>query len=93
LAEELLNHIPPRRADHLVYFNPCDIEFPIGLNLLANVAPDERHLVASGIVGAFKAIWRDSWGARMECTRLSYSATAGLAMPHAHRGRPPDPIG
>jgi DNA helicase HerA-like ATPase len=62
LAEELLNHIPPHRADHLVYFNPGDIEFPIGLNLLADVAPDDRHLVASGIVGAFKGIWRDSWG-------------------------------
>jgi hypothetical protein len=28
LAEELLNHIPPDRADHLVYFNPGDIECP-----------------------------------------------------------------
>jgi DNA helicase HerA-like ATPase len=34
LAEELLNHIPPKRADHLVYFNPGRIEFPIGLSLL-----------------------------------------------------------
>ena len=66
LAEELLNHIPPHRADHLVYFNPSDLEFPIGLNVLANVAPDDRHLVASGIVGAFKGIWRDSWGPRLE---------------------------
>jgi hypothetical protein len=66
LAEELLNHIPPRRADHLCYFNPSDLDFPIGLNLLDNVAPDERHLVASGIVGAFKAIWRESWGPRLE---------------------------
>lgn len=24
LAEEILNHIPPHRADHLVYFNPGD---------------------------------------------------------------------
>src|SRR6476660_1921155 len=38
LAEELLNHIPPSRADHLVYFNPGDLEYPIGLNVLANVA-------------------------------------------------------
>jgi energy-coupling factor transporter ATP-binding protein EcfA2 len=66
LAEELLHHIPPNRADHLVYFNPSDLDFPIGFNLLANVAPDERHLVASGIVGAFKGIWRDSWGPRLE---------------------------
>jgi uncharacterized protein DUF87 len=66
LAEELLHHIPPRRADHLVYFNPGDLEFPVGLNVLANVVPDNRHLVASGVVGAFKGIWRDSWGPRLE---------------------------
>ena len=37
LAEELLHHIPPWRADHLCYFNPGDLEFPVGLNLMANV--------------------------------------------------------
>ena len=76
LAEELLHHIPPERADHLVYFNPGDLDFPIGLNLLANVAPDDRHLVASGIVGAFKGIWRDSWGPRLEY--ILYNAIAAL---------------
>jgi hypothetical protein len=76
LAEELLQHIPPERADHLVYFNPGDLEFPVGLNLLANVEPDDRHLVASGIVGAFKNIWHDSWGPRMEY--IFYNAVAAL---------------
>src|ERR1041385_7379239 len=76
LAEELLHHIPPRRADHLVYFNPGDLEFPVGLNVLANVAPDDRHLVASGIVAAFKGIWRDSWGPRLEY--ILYNAVSAL---------------
>jgi len=76
LAEELLHHIPPGRADHLVYFNPGDLEFPIGLNLLANVAQDDRHLVASGIVGAFKGIWHDSWGPRLEY--ILYNAVSAL---------------
>lgn len=76
LAEELLHHVPRRRADHLVYFNPGDLEFPIGLNVLANVAPDDRHLVASGIVGAFKGIWRDSWGPRLEY--ILYNAVSAL---------------
>src|SRR5437588_3570103 len=76
LAEELLHHIPPKRADHLVYFKPGDIEFPVGLNVLANVAPDDRHLVASGIVSAFKGIWRDSWGPRLEY--ILYNAVAAL---------------
>src|SRR3954464_13470291 len=44
LAEEILYCIPPSRADHVVYFNPGDLEYPIPLNLLAHAAPDERHL-------------------------------------------------
>ena len=76
LAEELLHHIPPHRADHLVYFDPADIEFPIGFNPLANVPPDERPLVASGIVDAFKTIWSDSWGPRM--AYILYNCIAAL---------------
>ena len=71
-----MHHIPPKRADHLCYFNPSDLEYPVGLNLLANVAPDARHLVASGIVSAFKGIWRDSWGPRLEY--ILYNAVAAL---------------
>jgi hypothetical protein len=71
-----LNHIPPKRADHLVYFNPSDLEFPIGLNVIGNVTPDGRHLVASGIVAAFKGIWRDSWGPRLEY--ILYNAVSAL---------------
>ncbi|MGZ5544682.1 MAG: helicase HerA domain-containing protein, partial [Limisphaerales bacterium] len=76
LAEDILNHIPSKRANHIVYFNPGDLEFPVGLNVLANVAPDNRHLVASGIVSAFKGIWRDSWGPRLEY--ILYNAVAAL---------------
>jgi hypothetical protein len=76
LAEELLHHIPPKRADHLVYFNPGDLEFPISLNVLVNVASDDRHLVASGVISAFKGIWRDSWGPRLEY--ILYNAVSAL---------------
>jgi DNA helicase HerA-like ATPase len=64
LAEELLHHIPPKRADHFCYFNPGDLEFPIGFNLLANVPRDERHLAASGIVGASTMPSPLFWSAR-----------------------------
>jgi len=76
LAEELLSHIPRSRTDHLCYFNPSDLEFPIGMNLIGHVAPDDRHLVASGIVSAFKGIWRDSWGPRLEY--ILYNAVSAL---------------
>lgn len=65
LAEDLLHHLPSHRTDHLVYFNPGDLDYPVGFNPLANVPPDDRPLVASGIVDAFKTIWSDSWGPRM----------------------------
>jgi hypothetical protein len=76
LAQELLDHIPPWRADDLVYFNPADREYPIGLNLLNTAAQDAGHLIASGVVGAMKGIWRDSWGARLEY--VLYSCVAAL---------------
>ena len=76
LAEELLGLIPPSRAEHTVYFNPGDLDFPIGLNLIAQVVADERPLVASGVVGAFKSLWPDSWGPRLEY--ILYNAIAAL---------------
>lgn len=66
LADELLDHFPPARFDHVVYFNPADADFPIGFNPLANVPPHERPLVTAGLVTAFKSIWSDSWGPRLE---------------------------
>lgn len=78
LAEDLLDHIPPSRADDLVYFNPTDHDYPVGLNLLRpGCTPDRRHLICSGIVGSFKSIWRDSWGPRLEY--LLYAAVAALS--------------
>ncbi|MBI1784696.1 type IV secretion system DNA-binding domain-containing protein [Candidatus Sumerlaeota bacterium] len=62
LAHDLLDHIPRRRTDDLVYFNPADLEHPVGFNLLERVPEDRRPLVASSVVSVFKSIWRDSWG-------------------------------
>jgi hypothetical protein len=66
LAEELLDNIPAWRTDHVVYFDPADRAFPVGLNLLRIAPREARHLAASGIVSALKSVWRDSWGPRLE---------------------------
>lgn len=76
LAEELLDYIPPFRSDDVVYLNAADLDYPIGFNLLADVALDRRHLVASGVVSVLKSIWRDSWGPRLEY--VLYNAVATL---------------
>jgi energy-coupling factor transporter ATP-binding protein EcfA2 len=66
LAEEILDLLPPRLASRVVYFNPADLSFPFAWNILANVPEDDRPRVASGIVSAFKNVWNDSWGPRLE---------------------------
>lgn len=76
LADELLDFIPSRRTDDVVYFNPADQDYPIALNLLHARTPDKRHLVAAGIVSALKSIWRDSWGPRLEY--ILYACCAAL---------------
>jgi hypothetical protein len=76
LAEALIDAVPPWRTDDVVYFNPADLEHPIGFNLFQNVPPERRYRIASGVVGAMKSIWRDSWGTRMEY--ILYAAVAAL---------------
>jgi hypothetical protein len=76
LAEELLNCIPPWRTDHVVYFDPTDERHSVGLNLVGRVPRVQRHLTASGITSAFKSIWLDSWGPRLEY--FLYACVAAL---------------
>ncbi|MCX6806591.1 MAG: type IV secretion system DNA-binding domain-containing protein [Candidatus Berkelbacteria bacterium] len=63
----VLDRIPPHRINDVILFDPSDFENPIGFNLLENVDPDARNVVASGLIGIFKKIWGDiSWGPRLE---------------------------
>ncbi len=65
-AEKMLEMVPPERVKDVIYFNPADQDFPIAFNVLEQVEPRYRHLVASGVVGVFKKLWADSWGPRLE---------------------------
>jgi len=65
-AEKLLDFVPPSRVNDVIYFNPADFDFPISFNIMEKVPLDQRHLVASGLMGVFKKIWPDVWSARME---------------------------
>lgn len=63
-AENILDFIPPKRIDDVVYFDPSDADFPIAMNLLQGNF--DKALMAEGIVTAFKSIWKDSWGPLLE---------------------------
>lgn len=66
LARAALHYIPKRRTNDLVYINPSDLERPIGFNPLSRVPPDLAPIVADGVVSAFRHVWPDSWGPRLD---------------------------
>ncbi len=66
LAEKIIEYIPSDRINDVIYFNPADMEYPIAFNVVEQVEPHLRHLVASGLIGVFQKLWADSWGPRLE---------------------------
>src|SRR3989344_9479508 len=66
LSEAILDYIPKRRMNDVVYLEPFDTERPFSLNVLEIKDQTHRDLVASGIVGIFYKIYGDSWGPRLE---------------------------
>lgn len=65
-AELLLDYVPEDRINDVVYFAPFDTDYPAAFNIMEDVGHDKRHLVANGLMSAFKKIWVDAWSARME---------------------------
>lgn len=45
LYSELLNFIPENRRDDVVLFDPTDVEYPVGLNLMECITDEERYFV------------------------------------------------
>jgi hypothetical protein len=49
-VKDILEMIPPERAEDVVYFNPADTERPMGLNLLEAKTEDQKHFAATAII-------------------------------------------
>jgi hypothetical protein len=65
-ADKMIDYVPEDRIPDVIYFAPFDMEHPVSFNVMEDVGADKRHLVASGLMSAFKKIWIDAWSARME---------------------------
>ncbi|MGK2896700.1 MAG: type IV secretory system conjugative DNA transfer family protein [Candidatus Saccharimonadales bacterium] len=75
MAETLLRHVPPERVKDVIYFNPDDLEYPIGLNLLEltpglkdNELLREKDIITESAISVFRKIFSDddSGGHRIE---------------------------
>lgn len=75
MAETILRHVPRKRIKDVIYFNPDDLDYPIGLNLL-ELTPGltdselmrEKDLITESVVSIFRKIFsnEDSGGHRIE---------------------------
>lgn len=66
LVETLLDYIPSRRINDVIYFNPADPERTVKINLFEGENVQHRELIASGIVSIFHKLYAYSWGPRLE---------------------------
>jgi hypothetical protein len=66
LAERVVQAVPAHRRQDVIYFNVPDPTQPFGYNPLRHVREDKITLAASGLLEAFKKMWPDAWGVRME---------------------------
>ncbi len=62
----MLACVPRRRTNDIVLFDAADRLAPVAFNPLDPGRSADRSLVASAVLGAFKKIYGDSWGPRME---------------------------
>jgi hypothetical protein len=65
LASSLLDEISPSRTHQVVYFDPADLAYPLGMNIFDAVDQGWHFLIADQLITVFHNIWKDSWGPLM----------------------------
>ena len=89
LAETVLSYIPKKRLGDVIYFNPDDVAYPLGMNLLElpeGLSEDEyireKDLVTETVISVFRKIFSedDSGGHRIEYVLRNTIQTA-LTLP------------
>jgi len=50
LIDDIVKYIPPERAEDVIYFDPSDVERPMGLNLLEAKTEDQKHFITTSII-------------------------------------------
>lgn len=50
-VEDLLELMPPERAEDVVYFNPSDLDYPMGLNIMEATTEEQKFFMAQAVIG------------------------------------------
>lgn len=81
LIEQVLQHIPPERANDVIVLDPADTEFPLSFNILSAHSEIEKTILSSDLVALFRR-FSTSWGDQMN----SVFANAILAILESDSG-------
>ncbi|MCL2110221.1 type IV secretion system DNA-binding domain-containing protein [Microgenomates group bacterium] len=50
-VEDILQMLPPERAEDVIYFNPSDLDRPMGMNMMEADTEEQKHFVVSSVIG------------------------------------------
>jgi len=65
-SQHIASLAPAERRADVIYLDPSDPTHTFAYNPLSGVPEAERATTAANIVSAFKNIWANTWGARLE---------------------------
>jgi type IV secretory pathway TraG/TraD family ATPase VirD4 len=51
LIEDVMQMIPPNRAEDVILFDPADTARPMGFNMLEAANEEQRHLIVTSVIG------------------------------------------
>lgn len=80
LVADVLDRLPPNRVKDVVWFDPADEQWPVGLNVLD--ATRSTELTVDFLVTLIRRQWPDSWGPRLE--QYLRAALSTLAVEPGH---------
>jgi len=64
LIDRIMDYIPEEREKDVILFDPADLDYPVGFNILSAHSEIEKNVLASDLVGVFKRL-STSWGDQM----------------------------
>ena len=65
LIDRIAERMPDRRMGDVIMLDAADDERPVGYNSLA-CTPANRELVVEQVLGVMRALWKFSWGPRLD---------------------------
>ena len=55
--EQVLEMMPPERAEDVIYFDPSNTQRPMGLNIMEAYSEEQKHYVVTAIIGLFYKLY------------------------------------